>query len=200
MRKPTLLIVTGPQGSGNHLFSKILSKHPDVYGWSMKTYWEGHHLEPFNYYWKHPDRLSDFSWTDYEYIFTSVSCPYFRDGGPQIPKYKEFITTAQKFSNVKVAIIGRDQNVLMHQQSRVRGNVTTDIFKENLEQLMQYNPLFVSQELYQLYGNRYLQSISSALDFPIEDQPICSDANAKYFKPVKPQLLDKEIKKACQNC
>ena len=28
-----LLIITGPQGSGNHLFSRILSTHPEVGGW-----------------------------------------------------------------------------------------------------------------------------------------------------------------------
>ena len=28
-----MLIVTGPQGAGNHLWSKIFSLHPKVYGW-----------------------------------------------------------------------------------------------------------------------------------------------------------------------
>lgn len=190
MSKPTLLIVTGPQGSGNHLFSKILSKHPDVYGWNMKSYWEGHHEEPFNYYWMHPNKLNEFSWKKYKYIFTSISCPFFKNGSPQIPNYQDFIKNASLYSNVKIAIIGRDQNILKHQQTRVRGSSTTEIFKDNLNYLMKYNPIFISQELYQLYGNNYLQSISPYLEFPIEQQVIHPDTNAKYFKEVDPQPLD----------
>ena len=45
---PKLLIVTGPQGSGNHLFAKIFNMHPSVKGWQMMWQeWQGHHLEPF---------------------------------------------------------------------------------------------------------------------------------------------------------
>ena len=195
MHKPTLLIVTGPQGSGNHLFSKILSKHKDVYGWKMNMYWEGHHEEPFNYYWNFPLELKNFAWKKYKYIFTSISCPYFKNGVMQVPNYHNFITNAMQFANIKIAIIGRDQNILKYQQSRVRGQKTTDIFKDNLDYLMRYNPIFISQELYQLYGNDYLQSISSYLEFPIAQQVIHPDANAKYFKEVDPQPLDKIIQK-----
>ena len=46
----TLVILTGPQGSGNHLWSKILSLHADVFGWKslLDNYWEAHRIsEPF---------------------------------------------------------------------------------------------------------------------------------------------------------
>ena len=33
--KPNMLIVTGPQGSGNHLFAKLFNLHPEVYGWVL---------------------------------------------------------------------------------------------------------------------------------------------------------------------
>ena len=38
---PTMLILTGPQGAGNHLFSKVFAQHPSVYGWQDLTqeYW-----------------------------------------------------------------------------------------------------------------------------------------------------------------
>ena len=89
MEKSKLLILTGPQGSGNHLWAKILSRHPFVYGWKMKKYWEGHHLEPFSHWWDDPSKIED---TQTKYNFTSISCPYFRDNKPCIPKYEEFIS------------------------------------------------------------------------------------------------------------
>ena len=39
-----MLILTGPQGAGNHLWSKILSLNYEVYGWKclLDNYWEAH--------------------------------------------------------------------------------------------------------------------------------------------------------------
>ena len=199
LQNPKLLIITGPQGSGNHLFSKILSKHPEVYGWQMKSYWEGHHEEPFSNYWRYPELLDQFQWQKHKFIFTSISCPYIKDKVPHIPNYKKFITEAKKFADVKVAIIGRDANILKHQQERVRGKSTIKYFMEGLETLLEYNPVFVSQELYQLYGNYYLQGLSKQLDFPIQPQEIYEDANTKYIQVVEEQPLDKEVYNACQN-
>ncbi len=43
---PKLLVVTGPQGSGNHLLAKIFNLHPKVNGWNMRWQeWQGHHLD-----------------------------------------------------------------------------------------------------------------------------------------------------------
>ena len=59
-----LLIVTGPQGSGNHLWAKVLSMHPSVNGWTMlKDEWQGHHEEPMNHYWQDPTKLSELEYT-----------------------------------------------------------------------------------------------------------------------------------------
>ena len=56
-----LLIITGPQGSGNHLWSKMFSMHPNVVGWPMfRKEWQGHHKEPFNEYWQQPEKLQEF--------------------------------------------------------------------------------------------------------------------------------------------
>ena len=51
-----LLIVTGPQGSGNHLFSRLLSLHPAVEGWTeiLDQYWVPSDQEPFAEYWVTP--------------------------------------------------------------------------------------------------------------------------------------------------
>ena len=72
-----ILIITGPQGSGNHLFSKIFALSEQVHGWSAlnQQYWIGHDQEPFARYWHDPVLLDQFNWS-HDYYVTSVSCPY----------------------------------------------------------------------------------------------------------------------------
>ena len=68
-----LLIITGPQGSGNHLWSKIFAMHPIVVGWPMlRKEWQGHHEEPFNKYWQQPEKLQEFD-TDKKYHVKFIS-------------------------------------------------------------------------------------------------------------------------------
>ena len=108
--KPKLLIVTGPQGSGNHLFAKLLSLHPAVIGWPMlKDEWQGHHKEPFADAWNNPKLLKDRTWSKDMVYMTSISCPYIKGNKPHTPKYQEFITEAKKYCDVAIAIIGRDR-------------------------------------------------------------------------------------------
>ena len=188
-----LLILTGPQGSGNHLWSKVFSKHPFVNGWRMKQYWEGHHHEPFSAWWDDPSLIED---TGHLYNFTSISCPYFRDQKACIPSYYSFIQNARKIYNVKIAVISRDQNILKTQQERVRGGKTYDEF---LKQLPNLNPdFFLSTEALFLYKESYLTYLSKILNIPvwIEDHELF-DTNTKYVSPVPEQPLDLEVKKAC---
>ena len=73
-----MLILTGPQGAGNHLWSKIFSLHPDVYGWKtlLENYWEAHRFsEPFAQHWRDHTLLKSFDWSQSEYYFTSISLP-----------------------------------------------------------------------------------------------------------------------------
>ena len=190
-----LLILTGPQGSGNHLWSKIFSKHPDVNGWRMKTYWEGHHQEPFSEWWDDPSLISE---TEYQFNFTSISCPYFRDQSPQIPKYAEFIKKAKQFYDVRLVVISRDQNILKTQQERVRGRHTAPIF---LKELLSFKPdFFISTESLFLYQAKYLEYISEVLEFPIlseQNFQLLEDTNRKYIHSVGHQPLDDEVKLAC---
>ena len=88
-----LLIITGPQGSGNHVFSKCLAVHENVYGWKslLNTYWEGHHHEPFAKYWNDPELLHEFDWAQKEHYVTSISCPFVKNKEPHIPMYEKFI-------------------------------------------------------------------------------------------------------------
>ena len=92
-----LLLVTGPQGSGNHLYSKLLALHPDVYGWKAlnETYWIGHDQEPFNKFWADPSLWTTTDFGHYQYAFTSISVPYVQNGVTVVPNFKQFIAGAE---------------------------------------------------------------------------------------------------------
>jgi len=204
-----MLILTGPQGSGNHLFSKIFALHEKVFGWKtlLNTYWEGHHYEPFAKCWADPKELHLFDWTQSDYYVTSISCPYFRNGLPEVPDYLKFIETALLHCEIDVAVIGRDANILEFQQKRVRGMETTGFFLEQLEDIYsaQTNVSFISQELLYLYKGMYLEKIANDLDFPIafwdpEVEVILEkDANRKYVKRADEYWLDFEVQKAIKD-
>jgi hypothetical protein len=196
-----LLIITGPQGSGNHLFSKIFALSDQVQGWSAlnKTYWIGHDQEPFAKYWHHPELLDNFNWV-HNYYVTSVSCPYVYYGETLVPDYDTFISHCPV--PVKLAIIGRDQTILEYQQSRVRGNETKHKFLNIVNSLMKYDPVFISQELLYLYGANYIKSLGQQLEFPVSqdttaiNEILKEDANKKYIEPVIRHWLDDEVKLA----
>jgi hypothetical protein len=196
-----ILIATGPQGSGNHLFSKIFALRPDVVGWQQlnQQYWIGHDQEPFAEYWKNPQLLDSFKW-DQDYYVTSISCPYVYRGETVVPAYDEFISRCSV--PVKLAIIGRDQTILQYQQSRVRGKGTKHEFLNIVDSLMKYDPVFISQELLYLYGANYVNSLGRQLGFPISQdvdaiqEILKEDANQKYIEPVIGHWLDEEVKLA----
>jgi len=199
-----LLIITGPQGSGNHVFSKCLAVHENVYGWKslLNTYWEGHHHEPFAKYWNDPELLHEFNWSQSDYFVTSVSCPYFKNKQAVVPKYEKFIETAKQYvDQIDVAIIGRDHTILKYQQLRVRKEHTTQIALDSFKWLFEHQQCsFLSQELLALYKVDYLKQVSKQLDWPIAylsvDDILTNDANKKYIKDVQEYWLDDEVHKA----
>ena len=203
--KPKLLILTGPQGSGNHLFAKLFSLHPGVEGWTMRRdEWQGHHLEPFSAAWNNPKLLADMTWNKNKHYLTSISCPYIKANKPHIPLYKEFVNEAKKHCDVKILIIGRDRNILETQQNRLRGSHTTPVALAKFTELSQMAPThYISQELFFLYGSDYINTVSKQLDFPV----ICptdiykdymkQDSNKPYIHPAEGRF-DKEVKKACE--
>jgi len=189
----TLLILTGPQGSGNHLWSKIFALHPDVYAWHalLHEYWIGHDREPFADCWADPELLKEFKWGECKHFVTSVSTPYMMNGKRTVPNIVRFAATAMGLGiQVKIAIIGRDRNILNYQETRVRGEPTYDIALAEYEKLTTWSPVFLSYELLHLYKENYLRQISKQLEFPIEfDHPqlkyiLVDDTNSKYFQPV----------------
>ena len=204
-KKAKLLILTGPQGSGNHLFAKLLSLHPKVEGWPMvREEWQGHHLEPFAPAWEKPELLKDKPWNKNKSYMTSISCPYFKDKEPRIPKYKQFIEEAKKYCDVCIAIIGRDRNILETQQNRLRGRHTTPQALEQFAQLQSLAPVhYISQELFFLYGADYLNCLGKQMDFPILCPPdiiqdyLLEDSNKKYIQFAKGKF-DAEVERACK--
>ena len=66
-----LLIVTGPQGSGNHLFARLFSLHENVIGWESlhDKYWVPSDQEPFARFWVHPEELTK---EHFDKVITSV--------------------------------------------------------------------------------------------------------------------------------
>ena len=199
----TLLILTGPQGSGNHLWSKIFALHPYVKGWSalLDEYWIGHDQEPWADCWLDPSRMKYKDTSQHNYFVTSVSVPYMNNGEAVVPKFKEFVKAAQTAGFiVKIAVLGRDKNIISYQEQRVRGAET---YNQALAAFQEFSlPTFLSYELLQLYGKRYLESISAQLQFPIAlndprlDKILEEDTNKKYLKQSRPHKTDDLAKHA----
>ena len=195
-----MLILTGPQGAGNHLWSKIFSLHPEVYGWKslLENYWEAHRFsEPFAQHWRDHSLLRSFDWTQSEYYFTSISLPLGIIGSDVnpiwMPDIEGFINSVRACGIlVEVAVVGRDQTILQYQQTRIRSQPTFPMFLEQLAKIS--NPTFLSYELLYLYKQEYLKSLK--FDFPIawDDQRIseilADDANSKYIHAVDVNPLD----------
>ena len=200
-----LTIAVGPQGSGNHLYAKLFGSNENVYAWQslQDKYWEGHDMEPFADCWEDPTLLLDFDTSTHDYYYTSMGAPYVFDGETKIPKFAEFHKYAiQKFDCVNYMIIGRDRNILEHQQTRVRGGVTYPRFLENMHHFLDKQHVFVSQELVYLYGIQYINSIESTLGLPLNtsvkkvEEILIQDQNRKYMHYVEYTELDDLIKLA----
>jgi hypothetical protein len=195
-----MLILTGPQGAGNHLWSKIFSLHPEVYGWKtlLENYWEAHRFaEPFARYWRDHALLDDFNWAQSEYYFTSISCPLGIINSnmnpiwnPDIAKFSERVMSLG--IDVKLAVIGRDQTILTNQQTRIRTQPTVDMLLEQLPDII--DPTFLSYELLYLYKQDYLKSLRFNIPVAWNDSRInnilADDANAKYIHRVDYNPLD----------
>ena len=198
-----LLIFTGPQGSGNHLWSKIFALHSAVAGWSalLNTYWIPHDQEPFAECWRDPGLLKNYDWSQRDYHVTSISCPYIDDTRWAVPDIQSFATQAMGCGlEVQLAIIGRDQNIIGFQEARVRGRSTFSIAQDEYEKLAEWNPVYLSYELLHLYQSSYLRQISKTLDFPIAyndarlTEILRDDTNQKYIHPIDYHWTDKLMK------
>ena len=195
-----MLILTGPQGAGNHLWSKVLSLHPGVYGWKtlLDNYWEAHRFaEPFAQHWRDHSLFKSFDWTQSEYYFTSISLPLGiidHDVNPiWMPDLQGFAATVLGCGvEVEIAVVGRDQTILTNQQTRIRTQPTLPMFKGQLPNI--WNPVFLSYELLYLYKQDYLKSLRLNIPVAWDDSRIneilADDANAKYVHNIEYNELD----------
>ena len=200
-----LVIITGPQGSGNHFFSRVFSTHPKVGGWKslLEKYWVPSDEEYFAKYWVNPEELTEKDFEGYDYWLANVSCPFFYDGVRYIPKIKEFAEKVQSLGvDVQICIIVRDQNINSEQQKRVRGEVTLPVAMHYYQNNIIGNGFkvhFLDNEAFFLHRQYYLKWVSELLDFPIDyDNPdifkfITEDPNKKYVKYVDEYWLDKSV-------
>ena len=205
-----LLIVTGPQGSGNHLFSRLLSLHPAVEGWEemLTQYWVPSDQEPFAEYWVDPERLTAEVFANKDYYFANVSCPFFFNGERHVPRILEVAERAQSFGvEVEIAIVVRDQNINQLQQLRVRKEHTTPIAQKYYYETLlpsKFPVHFLDHEAFFLHTTHYLKWVSQILNFPIAyDDPnimnfISEDANHKYVQGIEHHWLDDVILAGCQ--
>lgn len=198
-----LLILTGPQGSGNHLFSRIFSQHPDVQGWEAlkDQFWVPSDQEPFAEFWVRPENLTEQIFAQNNYYFANVSVPFFYDGVRQTPNIYEVALRAQRLGvEVVIAIVTRDENINSYQQARVGGAVTLpqaqQYYREYL--LPNFECHFISNETFFLWKHEYIQYLGELLKFPVAldqvDHMINSNPNEKYVQPVQEHWLDAEIR------
>jgi len=200
-----LLIVTGPQGSGNHLFSRLLSLHPAVEGWTeiLDQYWVPSDQEPFAEYWVTPELLTQEVFDNKDFYFANVSCPFFFDGVRNIPKILEVAERARSFGvEVEIAIVVRDQTINQLQQLRVRKEHTTPVAQKYYYETLlpsSFPVHFLDHEAFFLHTTHYLKWVSRVLNFPIAyDNPdimkfITEDANHKYVRAIDTHWLDDVI-------
>ena len=206
-----LIIITGPQGSGNHFFSRVFSTHPKVGGWKelLDKYWVPSDEEYFAKYWVNPEELTKELFDGYDYWLANVSCPFVYDGELQIPKINEFANKCEYLGiDVQICIIVRDQNINSEQQKRVRGGPTLSTAMGYYQKEIfghGFKVHFLDNEAFFLHREYYLKWVSELLDFPIDyDNPdifkfIKEDPNKKYVKYVDEYWLDKEVWQGIQS-
>ena len=190
-----ILILTGPQGAGNHLWSKVFSQHPDVYGWKslLENYWEPHRFaEPFAECWRDPKKLIEFDWSQCDYYFTSISVPLGIPGHKENPLWEPnlelFRSQLSRLGvDAKFAVVGRDQNILREQQTRIRTESTLPLFLKQMPK----DAVFLSYELLYLYKDEYVKSLD--VNIPVDANVswlLEDDANSKYVHGVVKNELD----------
>lgn len=198
-----MLIIAGPQGAGNHLWAKVFSQHPDVFGWKslLENYWEPHRFnEPFAKYWRDPSILHQFDWSQSDYYVTSISVPLGIPDSKENPMWEPNIDQFKRVVelegvDVKVALIGRDQNILSEQQHRIRNKSTLPMFKKQLK-THTGTSVYLSYELLYLYKDQYVETLD--VNIPVDSNVghlLTDDANNKYVHGIESNTLDQGNRK-----
>jgi hypothetical protein len=198
-----LLLLTGPQGSGNHIFSRIYSIHSEVKGWDaiLDNYWVPTDEDYFAQYFVDPSQLTIEMFDDSDYFVTDISCPFVYDGNITVPKIQEFCDKVSSFGiEVIVGIIVRDEHINTEQQKRLRKGRTLDIALDTYNKL-NYELEYLSLESLFLHKQNYLKWLAKIIDFPLDyNNPnvfkfLDESPNKKYVKYVDDYWLDETVKK-----
>ena len=198
-----LLLLTGPQGSGNHIFSRIFSRHPKVQGWAaiLDNYWVPTDEDFFASYFINPEMLISDVFDSADYFVTDISCPFVFDGETTVPKLQEFCDKVTSFGiDIVVGIIVRDEHINTEQQKRLRNGRTLDIALTEYAKLT-YEVNYLSLESLFLHKHNYIKWIAKVIDFPVDlDNPdlfkfLENSPNEKYVKYIDEYWLDAEVKK-----
>lgn len=194
-----IVLVTGPQGSGNHLFSKILGASPHVYGWDFgDKYWIPSDEEPFADCWVDPElTVPTLEKIKQDYIVANVSVPFVYDGEIRIPAIQEFIDKATKAGyNVTLAIVVRDRNINALQQERVRDKVTLPTAMMYYNSMDHWDKVFLDHEALFLHKSAYIKFLGRLLGIPVVYDDLSQlevDSNNKYVRYVEEHWLDEEV-------
>jgi len=199
-----ILVISGPQGTGNHVFSKVFSMHSNVHGWDqlLREYWINHDNAPFKDIWNTPENINNYDWTEHENYVLSVSGPYVDKDAMGVrqtkyPNYKEVLRRLNEKGNLQVGIIGRDQNITAQNQLRKRGVESLHNYLNKIEDIMEYRHTFLSVELLYMFRHQYVKSLDSVLDIPVDytnerlHYILNKDPNAKYVHYVENSWLDR---------
>lgn len=188
-----VLLITGPQGSGNHIWSKVLST------WADDEYWVGHKDEPHSHLWSDVEQWSTHNFTEVDTII-SVSCPFAVGGRtdyPNITRWREIMT--QRNIPHEVAVISRDMTINDYQNQRVR---PVNNYKNSIEFLNKLQvDAYLSTETLYIYKEKYLNVLNSQLNFPIHYEvqklytTLSQSFNEKYIHYVEESTLDLEVAK-----
>tara|TARA_B100000424_G_scaffold271628_1_gene275358 strand:- start:17850 stop:18437 length:588 start_codon:yes stop_codon:yes gene_type:complete len=185
-----VLLLIGPQGSGNHIWSKVLTT------WADSDYWVGHKKEPHSHLWD--DMQYWKAWDFYEDTIISISCPFAVEGKtifPDINTWKEIMNN--RSIPHEIAVITRDKTINYNQNNRVRpvNNYLNSIeFIKKLEV-----DCFLSTETLLIYKEKYLDQLNKQLNFPIKydtmklHNTLSQSFNEKYIKYVDEFGLDEQV-------
>lgn len=181
-----VILLTGPQGSGNHLWSKVFTT------WADKEYWVGHKDEPHSNLWENMN-----SWKEIPFLSNtviSISIPYAVRGNttfPDIKLWKKIMV--DRDIDHKICAITRDENINFLQNKRVRP-------ENNYYKAVEYIKTldidcFLSTETLMLYQWKYVEQVCRQLQFSIDkkDVDFSQSFNEKYVKYVQEFELDEQV-------
>ena len=181
-----VLLLTGPQGSGNHIWSKVLTT------WADGEYWVGHKDEPHSGLWENMD-----SWREFPFLsdtVISISIPYAVRGNttfPDIKLWKDIMI--ERGIDYKICAITRDENINFLQNKRVRPD---NNYYKAVEYIKTLDvDCFLSTETLLLYQWKYVDQVCKQLEFSVDkkDVDFSQSFNEKYVKYVQEFELDKQV-------